>query len=259
MPPNPDSGSPKLYFELAPWFHLLTTPEDYAEEAEFYRNAIVTASDQPPATMLELGSGGGNNASHLKSYFQLTLIDLSTEMLKISQQLNPECEHIQGDMRQIRLDRQFDAVFIHDAIMYMTSASDLQQAIKTAYFHCRPGGVTLFAPDHVFETFQPSTDHGGHDEGARGIRYLDWIWDPDPGDTTYVSDMVYLIKDEGGNVQIEHDRHILGIFPRQIWLKLLTQAGFQPKTISFEHSQIEPGTCEVFVCRKITTKNQSYQ
>ena len=252
MHTKPVSDAPNLYFELAPWFHLLTAPEDYAEEAEFYRNTIISASDRTPKNLLELGSGGGNNASHLKFHFQLTLVDLSAEMLNISRQLNPECEHIQGDMREIRLGKLFDAVFIHDAVMYMNSASDLQHAIETAYFHCRPGGVTLIAPDHVLETFQPSTDHGGHDRGGRGLRFLDWTWDPDPEDTTFISDMVYLLKDEGGNVRIEHDRHQLGIFPRQTWLTLLNKTGFRPQAIPFEHSQIEPGTCEVFVGRKIT-------
>lgn len=164
----------KLYHELASWFHLLTTPADYAEEAEFYWKTIVSASDGTPVTLLELGSGGGNNASHLKDHFQLTLVDLSTEMLAISRQINPECKHIQGDMRHVRLDRQFDAVFIHDAIMYLINEEELRQAIETAYIHCRPGGVALIAPDHVSETFQLSTEHGGHDDGDRGIRYLDW-------------------------------------------------------------------------------------
>lgn len=241
----------RLYSELAPWYHLLTAPEDYAEEAEFYRNAIISASDSSPERLLELGSGGGNNASHLKAHFQLTLIDISPQMLKISQQLNPECEHIQGDMREIRLDRLFDAVFIHDAIVYMSNEADLQRAIETAYLHCRPGGVVLLVPDHVQETFRPSTVHGGHDGQKGGIRYLDWTWDPDPEDSTCISDMVYLIKDKQGNLQIEHDRHHLGLFPRQIWLKLLTNAGFQPQIIPFEHSQIEPGTCDVFIGRKI--------
>src|SRR5262245_15324138 len=38
--------------------------------------------------------------------------------------LNPECEHIVGDMRSMQLDRTFDVVFIHDAIAYMTNESD---------------------------------------------------------------------------------------------------------------------------------------
>ena len=114
-------SSPRLYSDFASWFHLLTAPEDYAEEAEIYRQALLAACQSPPQTLLELGSGGGNNASHLKVHFNLTLVDLSPVMLAISQALNPECEHLQGDMRTVRLGRLFDAVFIHDAIMYLTS------------------------------------------------------------------------------------------------------------------------------------------
>ena len=72
-------------------------------------------------TLLELGSGGGNNASHLKHRFECTLTDLSPEMLALSRTLNPECEHIEGDMRTLRLERTFDAVFVHDAIAYITT------------------------------------------------------------------------------------------------------------------------------------------
>ena len=64
----------RLYGELAPWFHLLTAPEDYAGEAERYRRTIVQALPDA-VTLLELGSGGGNNASHLKQCFTCTLSD----------------------------------------------------------------------------------------------------------------------------------------------------------------------------------------
>src|SRR5262252_5293273 len=81
------SDLPKLYGELASWFHLLSTPPDYAEEAEFARSLINEASSTSTSTVLELGSGGGNNASHLKSHFQMTLVDLSPGMLELSRKL----------------------------------------------------------------------------------------------------------------------------------------------------------------------------
>ncbi len=65
-----------MYGELATWFHLITAPVDYEEEAEFYRQTLIDACDQPPKTVIELGSGGGNNASHMKARFQMTLVDL---------------------------------------------------------------------------------------------------------------------------------------------------------------------------------------
>src|SRR5438105_7139942 len=90
------SNLPKLYNELASWFHLLSSPPDYAEEAEFARNLLIEESSNPPVTILELGAGGGNNASHLKAHFKMTLVDLSPGMLDLSIKLNSECEHIQG-------------------------------------------------------------------------------------------------------------------------------------------------------------------
>jgi SAM-dependent methyltransferase len=221
------SETPKLYRELAEWFHLLTAPEEYAEEAERYRRVLTEAAERPVETVLELGSGGGNNASHLKAHFTMTLTDLSPQMLAISRSLNPELEHVEGDMRTVRLGREFDAVFVHDAVSYITTQADLGAVIETAFVHCRPGGVALFVPDHVRESFRPGTDCGGNDGDGRGLRYLEWDWDPDPDDDTYVSDFAYLLRERDGSVRVEHDRHVCGAFRRRVWLALLEEAGFR--------------------------------
>ncbi|MEX2203615.1 MAG: class I SAM-dependent methyltransferase [Actinomycetota bacterium] len=112
---------PRPYGELAEWWPLLSAPEEYADEAEEYRALIEAGARIPVQAVLELGSGGGNNASHLKTRFDLTLVDRSPAMLEVSRRLNPECEHVESDMRSVRLDRAFDAVFVHDAIAYITS------------------------------------------------------------------------------------------------------------------------------------------
>jgi SAM-dependent methyltransferase len=220
---------PRLYSDLASWFHLLTPPEEYAEEAEVFRRLLVEGVKGSVRTVLELGSGGGNNAFHLKHHFELTLTDLSEDMLAASRRINPECVHIQGDMRTLRLGVEFDAVFVHDAIDYMANMEDLRAAVVTAFVHCRPGGVALFVPDYVRETFRPRTEHGGNDDGPRGLRYLEWDWDPDPDDDTYIVDFAYLLRHEDGSVRAEHDRHLCGLFGRDTWLDLLRGAGFEPR------------------------------
>ena len=108
----------RLYGDLANWFHLLTAPADYEVEAARYRDTLL--EELPEAvTLLELGSGGGNNASHLRERFTCTLSDRSPQMLSLSRTLNPACEHVLGDMRTLRLGRTFDVVFVHDAVMYL--------------------------------------------------------------------------------------------------------------------------------------------
>ncbi len=242
------SAEPRLYRELASWWPLLSPPEGYLETATFYRELLVAACAAPPRTLLELGSGGGNHALHLKQHFALTLVDLSPEMLAVSRALNPECEYALGDMRSVRLGRSFDCVLIHDAICYLTSEADLRAALDTAFVHCRPGGAVLLAPDHVRETFQPGTDHGGHDDAERGLRYLEWSWDPDPADSTYRVDYAFLLRERDGSVSVEHDHHIEGLFPREAWLRLLAEAGFAPSRAEYPSEEITGH--EVFVGRK---------
>ncbi len=164
--------TPKVDTDLADWWPLLSTPDDYTEEASFFYQVLSETGQCPLQTLLELGSDGSNNAAHLKAHYQLTLVDLVPGMLVVSRGLNPECEHLVGDMRTVRLGRLFDIGFIHDAIMYMTTEADLRAALATAYVNCRPGGVALFVPDFVRETFTPSTEHGGHDGEQRDLRYL---------------------------------------------------------------------------------------
>jgi len=244
-------SAPKLYGELAQWWPLLSAPADYAEEAAFFERLLIEACRRPPRTLLELGSGGGNNASHLKRRFDMTLVDRSAEMLEVSHALNPECEHVAGDMRDVRLGREFDCVFIHDAIVYMSSEADLSAALETAFVHCAPGGAAAFAPDWVRESFKPATRHGGHDgPDGRALRYLQWSRDPDPGDGGYVIDFAYLLREADGSVHVEHDRHVAGLFARGDWLRLLGDVGFEASAVPFEHSELDPETNEVFVARR---------
>jgi SAM-dependent methyltransferase len=228
-----------MYGDLAPWFHLLTPPEEYADEAAFTLGLLHDHVVGPLETLLELGAGGGNMASHLKGAMRVTLTDLSARMLELSAAINPECEHLVGDMRTLRLGRTFDAVLIHDAICYMTSETDLRAAMATAFAHLRPGGVAVLEPDYTRETFAPGTDHGGEDglvsrdgRPGRAIRYLAWTIDPDPTDDTYEVDYAMILREADGTVALRHDRHIEGLFALRTWLDLLMDVGFEPKPIN---------------------------
>lgn len=136
---------PSLYDDLASWWPLLSHPADYQEEAAFFARPLLEAGEPPARTLLELGSGGGNNASHLK--------------------------------------RQFDMVLV----------------------------------------------------------------DPDPADITYTAEYAYLLREPDGGVRVEHDRHVLGFFGRDEWLELLRETGFHPRVMPLEHSELEPGSHEVFL------------
>ena len=119
----------RLYGDLAGWWQAISPPLEYAEEGSLYVEMIRSAARRPLREVLELGSGGGNNASHMKRDFAMTLVEPSDEMRRLSVALNPECAHVPGDMRTVRLGQEFDAVFVHDAVMYMTGEADLRAAL----------------------------------------------------------------------------------------------------------------------------------
>jgi len=244
---TPPAQGFRLYRDLADWYPLLTPVEDYAEEAAFYRRLFEAHCRRPPRTLLDLGSGGGHNAAYLKATMACTLVDLEPAMLDLNRRLNPECEHIPGDMRSIRLGRTFDCVLAHDAVSYMTSRADLASTMATAFAHTAPGGVAMFHPDYVSGTFEPGTACAGSDGEGRALRYFEWRWLPDTGKEMYVTDMAFLLRDGSGEVDVIHDRHVMGLFPRTVWLDLIAAAGFEPLAVPFEHSSHTESGHELFL------------
>ena len=96
-----DAAGERMYHNLAQWWPLLSPPSEYEEEAADLLGRLPTPSGSSPLTLLELGSGGGSLAFHLKRRFRLTLTDLSPAMLAVSRLVNPECEHQGFDFRAI--------------------------------------------------------------------------------------------------------------------------------------------------------------
>ena len=237
-------SQPRFYDELSEWWPLFSPPGHYGEEAaDLLRRLGPIAAASP--TLLELGSGGGSLAWHLKPHFKLTLTDRSSGMLAANRAANPEAEHILGDMRTIRLGRHFDVVLVHDAICYATTPADVRATIETAAIHCRQDGVVAVLPDYVRETFTPGTDDGGEDaEDGRGFRYLEWRWDPDPLDDTYLVDYAFLLRDASGEVRVVHDRHVEGLFPLASWLAWFDAAGLSAATAIDEWER------QIFIARK---------
>jgi trans-aconitate methyltransferase len=240
---------PHMYGELAEWWPLLSPPSEYEEEAADLLSRLPTGSDSQTATLLELGAGGGSLASHLKHHFRLTLTDISPEMSAVSQAVNPDCEHLVGDMRSLRLGRQFDVVLIHDAIMYATQAAEVQATLRTAAIHCREGGTVVVLPDYVRETFTAGTECDGHDApDGRGLRYLEWRWDPDPADSTYLVDYAFLLRASDGTVRTVHDQHEEGLFSCIEWLRWFAEAGLPAV------SALDSSGREIFIGRQQTLK-----
>ncbi len=237
---------PLMYHALAEWWPLLSAPDEYADEAQMIANAARSCARRNVETMLELGSGGGNTASHLKGRFAITLVDRSSAMLDVSRRLNPECDHYEGDMRSVRLGRTYDAVLIHDAVGYMVCLGDLRAALETAHAHCAPGGCGIFVPDHTRENFRDGTEHGGRDDAGRALRYIAWTHPPDAAETTYTTDFALMLRDASG-LRTVQETHRFGLFGEGEWLTLMQEVGFVPQVRTEAGMPFHHGPRRIFI------------
>ena len=223
---------PRLYSDLAHLWPIFSPPEDYADDADHWRQALRQRLGPGRHSLLELGSGGGHTLSHLTAEFDMTAVDLSPEMLALSLRLNPQVPHHAGDMRTVRLGQKFNAVAIHDAVCYLLTETDLKATFATARAHLEPGGILLLSPDYLEDSFQgPRVLHWICGQPGRELTVIEYCHDPDPEDTT-IDSVFFFILHDGGGLRIEQDRHTTGLFPSSTWLALLEEEGFDAQLVS---------------------------
>lgn len=218
-----------LYGELARFWPLISPPSHYMAEARIWMDAIRKRLSKLNPTALDLGTGGGHSLAPLTGYLQATAIDLSEEMLSVARKLNPKVEHIQGDMRNIRLGRKFDVVLANDAIGYMASVNDLEMVLETARAHLNLGGLAMFGPDWFFETFEDDMFNSfqKQDNGVV-LTMFEYSFDIDKSDNFY--ECLYNINvRENGKVSFWSENHKYGLFSYKQWNDLLVSHGFNPE------------------------------
>jgi ubiquinone/menaquinone biosynthesis C-methylase UbiE len=220
------------YNDLAWTEDWLADPAEYEDEVKVYVDLIRSTASGSPSTLLHLGSGAGGHDTIFKRHFAVTGVDLSPGMLIKARKLHPDIEYIEGDMRTLRLNRQFDAVVIPDSIDYMASRQDLQQAIKTAVMHLKTGGVLLVVAK-TEEIFQNNNfAYSGLKDGIHVTLFENNYINP-LHPNTYEATLVYLIR-ERGELTIHTEQQVLGLFSQEIWNAVFKNAGITMQKSSLD-------------------------
>lgn len=140
-----------LYASL---YDLLYFDKDYESECNLLEEVFRGHASQPVRTILDLGCGTGNHAWPLAQRgYRVTGVDRSPEMLvkaqeKAASQIPvPASQHPifhQGDVRQVNLERQFDAVLMmFNVLGYQLSNEDVASTLRAARRHLKPGGLLV--------------------------------------------------------------------------------------------------------------------
>jgi len=221
----------RLYTDLAWLWPLWGNHEtEYARYCDHVIRLIRRYSLSPVVSLLDISCGGGKNIFTLKKQFRVTGLDLSSEMLRLASELNPECEFLEGDMRDFSLGRLFDSILMDDGISHMTTRAELSSAFQTAFHHLAPGGVMVVTPDVTIEGFSQNrtvvtpASRNTKSENV-DVVFVENLYDPDPRDEHCEVTIICIIRERGA-LRIETGRCKIGLFSIDTWRQSLAKTGF---------------------------------
>lgn len=132
------------------YYDLLYQDKDYATEVDYLCGLLQKYSTDLPRRILELGSGTGIHAELMaRRGFALHGVELSASMLELARQREKagknEVQFFQGDARNYRAGRQFDAVVsLFHVLSYQVLDNDLKSMLETAAVHLSRDGLFVF-------------------------------------------------------------------------------------------------------------------
>lgn len=129
-------------------YDALYGEKDYEAECDLVERACAEYGDGDFRSLLDLGCGTGNHAIPLaRRGYDVVGVDRAEAMLERARakagEGGPTFEL--GDIREVRLGREFDAVLVLFAVLgYQHTNADVLAALRTVRAHLRPGGLLLF-------------------------------------------------------------------------------------------------------------------
>ena len=158
-------------------YDRLYQEKDYDAEVALIGDLFRRFAAQPVRSVLDLGCGTGNHALRMAAEgFTVTGIERSPQMLAIAQakatRLALDLELHAGDIRNVELQRQFDAALMMFAVLsYQTTNADVSSALQRARQHLRTGGLLVFD-----FWYAPAVLALGPEPKIRTMRHGDCSW-----------------------------------------------------------------------------------
>lgn len=241
----------ELYRKFAGYYDLIYKWMDYLGEAKFVKKIVAEFKKSDGNNLLDVACGTGNHAQYLQDSFQIVGLDINEDMMDIARKKVPNMELIQGDMKKLNLEREFDVILcLFSSINYHTSLTELEKTLKLFYNHLKAGGVLIFDLGFCTENW----DEGRMlvDAVVEGDLQLARISQSRLHNGVFNANFVFLIK-ENGKMDFEIDQHQIGVFPTKDVKMILEKTGFKYHIYS-DYNDIpwdeESNERPVFVCTK---------
>ncbi|HMQ70256.1 MAG TPA: class I SAM-dependent methyltransferase [Ignavibacteria bacterium] len=103
-------------------------------------------------SVLELGCGTGENLKAFQKKYDITGIDISSEMIMIAKKKLPRADLSVEDIRKYEFDRKFDLILcLYDTINHITLFSDWKKIFKNTSEHLNANGLFVFDINTIFK------------------------------------------------------------------------------------------------------------
>lgn len=237
---------------MARIYDLLMEDAPYGKWVEFTKK-MVHRFKPDAQSMLDVGCGTGEITHRLQQEgFQMTGIDLSSDMLTVAQQKDPRSniKWMHQDMTALEGLKGYDCVVSYcDVFNYLTEDYQVQRAFDSIYYSLDAGGLFMFdvhSLDHIQEDLSGATFAEVRDD-------LSYIWFCDPGEklNSVVHDLTFFVQN-GKNFQRFDEVHEQRGYERKVLECWLNQTGFELLGLysDFSEKPSSDGERWLFICRK---------
>lgn len=221
----------QLYKKYAKFYDKVYSKKKYDEEVAFIKS-IISNFKVKGKNLLDIACGTGTHAKKFSdSGFNVTGVDINSEMLKIAKEKAKNSRFLEGSMQSFKSKDKFDIITcLFTAINYNKNISELKTTIKNFHNLLNKGGIVIFDLGLV----------KGQEEKKRGV-FIDTHsekdlqiarisqWNPSRDNPeSYNINFLMFIKDKD-KIDFEIDEHELGIFAVKDIKSIMAKADFSVK------------------------------
>ncbi|WP_462412281.1 class I SAM-dependent DNA methyltransferase [Neobacillus sp. Marseille-QA0830] len=240
------------YEQFAFLYDELMKEAPYDEWVRFVKEKL-EQYDVKGARLLDLACGTGQlSIRFAKQGFQVTGVDLSSEMLAVAQtkaeQEGVKIPLYQQNMAELEAPGTFDIIGIFcDSLNYLETEQEVQETFARVFDHLEPGGLFIFDVHSLYKM----TDIFIDQTFAFDDEVISYIWNSFPGENPFSveHELSFFVLDEAtGKYDRYEELHKQRTFPPEQYGSWLRQKGFKLLEINadFEHTAPQSQSERIF-------------